>query len=248
MQKETSIIILAAGKGVRMKSELPKVAFKLGGISLIERVISTVKQLSFSKIVVVVGHKEEIVRNCLSDYDNIIFVEQEVQNGTGHAVMVTEHYFLDYNGNIVITPGDVPLLAAQTLVELENLHSQEDASATVLTAILDDPAEYGRIVRDNNGFVEKIVEYKDANEKERKICEINSGIFCFKVRSLFSALSQIDNNNSQRELYLTDTLEILRKDGNKIAAMKVKNSMEVFGINSRKQLDYLEDYIQRKKP
>jgi len=247
MQKETSIIILAAGKGVRMKSELPKVAFKLGGISLIERVISTVKQLPFSTIVVVVGHKEEIVRNCLSDYDNIIFVKQEVQNGTGHAVMVTEHCFSDYNGDIVITPGDVPLLAAKTLVELENLHSQEDASATVLTAILDDPAEYGRIVRDKNGFVEKIVEYKDANEEERKICEVNSGIFCFKAKSLFSALSQINNNNAQRELYLTDTLEILRKDGKKIAAMKVKNSMEVFGINSRKQLDYLEDYIQRKK-
>ncbi|MEA3475611.1 MAG: sugar phosphate nucleotidyltransferase [Candidatus Cloacimonadota bacterium] len=248
MQKETSIIILAAGKGVRMKSELPKVAFKLGGISLIERVVSTVKQLSFSKIVVVVGYKKAIVKKCLADYDNIIFADQEIQNGTGHAVMVTENYFSKYDGNIIIIPGDVPLLSLETLVELKNLHNSENASATVLTAVLDNPTDYGRIVRDNNGFVERIVEYKDANEEERKIREINSGVFCFKGRSLFSALSQIDNNNAQRELYLTDTLEILRKDGNKIAAMKVKDSMEVFGINSRKQLDYLEDYIQGKKP
>ena len=245
MQKETSTIILAAGKGVRMKSELPKVAFKLGGISLIERVVSTIKKLPFSKIIVVIGYKKEIVKKCLADYNDIIYVDQEVQNGTGHAVMVTENYFSKYDGNIIIIPGDVPLLSLETLVELKNLHNSENASATVLTAVLDNPTDYGRIVRDNNGFVEKIVEFKDSNKEERKIREINSGIFCFDAKSLFSALSKINSNNIQKELYLTDTLEILRKEGKKISALTVKDSMEVSGVNSREQLAFLENYIQK---
>ncbi len=245
MQKETSTIILAAGKGVRMKSELPKVAFKLGGISLIERVVSTIKKLPFSKIIVVIGYKKEIVKKCLADYNDIIYVDQEVQNGTGHAVMVTENYFSKYDGNIIIIPGDVPLLTIKTLITLENFHKSENASATVLTAILDDPANYGRIVRDNNGFVEKIVEFKDANKEERKIHEINSGIFCFESKSLFSALSKININNVQKELYLTDTLEILRKEGKKISALTVKDSIEISGINSHEQLAFLENYIQQ---
>ena len=245
MQKETSTIILAAGKGVRMKSELPKVAFKLGGISLIERVVRKVEKLTFSKIVVVIGYKKAIVKKCLADYDNIIFVDQEVQNGTGHAVMVTENYFSKYDGNIIIIPGDVPLLSLETLVELKNLHNSENASATVLTAVLDNPTDYGRIVRDNNGFIERIVEFKDSNEEERKIREINSGIFCFDAKNLFSALSKINSNNIQKELYLTDTLEILRKEGKKISALTVKDSMEVSGVNSREQLAFLENYIQK---
>ncbi|MCK4358062.1 MAG: NTP transferase domain-containing protein [Candidatus Cloacimonetes bacterium] len=245
MQKETSTIILAAGKGVRMKSELPKVAFKLGGISLIERVVRKVEKLTFSKIVVVIGYKKAIVKKCLADYDNIIFVDQEVQNGTGHAVMVTENHFSKYDGNIIIIPGDVPLLSLETLVELKNLHNSENASATVLTAVLDNPTDYGRIVRDNNGFIEKIVEFKDANKEERKIHEINSGIFCFDAKSLFSALSKINSNNIQKELYLTDTLEVLRKEGKKISALTVKDSIEVSGVNSREQLAFLENYIQK---
>lgn len=245
MQKETSTIILAAGKGVRMKSELPKVAFKLGEISIIERVVSTVKKLPFSKIIVVIGYKKEIVKKCLADYDNIIFADQEVQNGTGHAVMVTENYFSEYDGNIIIIPGDVPLLTIKALITLENFHKSENASATVLTAILDEPADYGRVVRDNNGFVEKIVEFKDANKEERKIHEINSGIFCFDAKSLFSALSKININNVQKELYLTDTLEILRKEGKKISALTVKDSIEISGINSHEQLAFLENYIQQ---
>ena len=245
MQKETSTIILAAGKGARLKSELPKVVFELGGISLIERVVSTVKKLTISKIVVVIGYKKEIVKKCIANYDNIIFVDQEVRNGTGHAVMITENYFSKYDGNIIIIPGDVPLFTIKTLITLENFHKSENASATVLTAILDDPANYGRIVRDNNGFVEKIVEFKDANKAERKIHEINSGIFCFDAKSLFSALSKININNVQKELYLTDTLEILRKEGKKISALTVKDSIEISGINSHEQLAFLENYIQQ---
>ena len=245
MQKENSIIILAAGKGVRMKSEIPKVAIKLGGISLIERVIRTVKKHTFSKIVVVIGHKKEIVKNCLVDYDDIIFANQKVQNGTGHAVMVTEKYFSKYDGNIIIIPGDVPLLTIETLVKTINFHNSEKASATVLTAVLDDPVHYGRIVRNNNGSVEKIVEFKDANQEERKIHEINSGIFCFESKSLFPALSKINSNNVQKELYITDTLEILSKESKKISALIVKDSMEVSGINSHEQLAFLENYIQQ---
>ncbi|MBC8525793.1 MAG: NTP transferase domain-containing protein [Candidatus Cloacimonetes bacterium] len=245
MKKGTSVIILAAGKGVRMKSELPKVAFKLAGTSLIERVVNTTFKLPVQNIVVVIGHRKEIVKDCLASFTNIKFAVQVPQNGTGHAVMMTEEYFSEYDGNVIIIPGDVPLLSAETLVELESLHNQENASATVLTVILDDPSEYGRIVRDRQGFVEKIVEFKDANEDEKKVKEINSGIFCFKSKHLFSALKKVDTNNAQNELYLTDTLEILKKAGKKIAAMTVQSPIEVSGVNSQKQLAFLESYIQK---
>ncbi|MBC8313472.1 MAG: NTP transferase domain-containing protein [Candidatus Cloacimonetes bacterium] len=245
MKKKTSVIILAAGKGVRMKSELPKVANKLAGTSLIERVVETFRRFSVQDIFVVVGHKKEIVKDCLSSFTNIKFALQEPQNGTGHAVMMAENFFSDFDGNVFVIPGDVPLLSSETLQNLENLHNKEDASATVLTAVLDDPAEYGRIVRNDENFVEKIVEFRDANEDEKRINEINSGIFCFKSEHLFSALKKIDNDNAQNELYLTDTLEILKNEGKKIAAMIVQNPMEISGVNSQEQLAFLENYIQK---
>jgi UDP-N-acetylglucosamine diphosphorylase/glucosamine-1-phosphate N-acetyltransferase len=247
MGKGISTIVLAAGKGVRMKSKLPKVAFKLDGISLIERVVKTVSQMPFHNIIVVIGYKKEIVKDCLKEYKDVKFALQKEQNGTGHAVMAAKDFFLNYDGNIIIIPGDVPLLTKETLVELEALHCKEDASATVLTAILDNPAEYGRIVRDRLGSVKRIVEFKDATEDEKRIREINSGIFCFKTNVLFSTLQKINNNNAQKELYLTDILEILKKEGEKVAAMTVTEPIEISGVNSREQLAFLENYLQNNK-
>jgi len=242
--KAISCIILAAGKGVRMNSTLPKVALPLGGVPLITRVVSTISKLPFEKVVVVVGHKKEVVKNCLKDFPYLYFAEQKEQKGTGHAVMITREFFPAPDGCIMVIPGDVPLLTANTLQRLAGMHIESEASATVLTAILDEPAEYGRIVRDKDGFVERIVEFKDASEEEKKIREINSGIICFNTQDLFATLPQLTHNNAQNEYYLTDTLEILRKNNHKIAALAVNNPMEVAGVNSKEQLYRLEEYLQ----
>lgn len=247
MKRNTSIIILAAGKGVRMKSNLPKVAHLLAGKSLVERVVTTAEHFKPEKIVVVVGYKKEVVIDCLLGFDNITFVEQKVQLGTGHAVYITRDNFNDFDGTVIIMPGDVPLLKEKTLENLIKVHEEKQAAATVLTVDLDDPTGYGRIVRNDEGYVEKIVEHKDASEEIRKVKEISSGIFCFDARELFSVLPKIDQDNSQNEMYLTDALELLKKEGKSIAAVKVDDPIEVAGINSKEQLQELgKQYLSQK--
>ena len=240
MKRNTSIIILAAGKGVRMKSSLPKVAHLLAGKPLVEWVVTTAEHFKPEKIVVVVGYKKDVVIDCLSEFENIIFIEQKEQLGTGHAVYVTRDNFKDFDGTIIILPGDVPLLKEKTLENLIKIHNEKQAVATVLTVDLDDPTGYGRIVRNDEGYVEKIVEHKDASEEIRKIKEINSGIFCFDAQELFSVLPKIGQDNSQKEMYLTDALELLNKEGKPIAAVKIDDPIEVAGINSKEQLQELE--------
>lgn len=247
MKRKSSIIILAAGKGVRMKSDLPKVAHMLAGKPLVEWVVTTAEHFKPEKILVVVGYKKDVVIDCLSGFDNITYVEQKEQLGTGHAVYVTRENFKDFDGIVIILPGDVPLLREKTLENLIKTHDEKHAAATVLTVDLDDPAGYGRIVRNNTGYVEKIVEHKDASEEIRKINEINTGIFCFDSRELFSVLPKIGQDNSQNEMYLTDAVELLRKGGKPIAAVKVIDPVEVAGINSKEQLQELEDqYLAQK--
>ena len=247
MKNKTSVIILAAGKGVRMKSDLPKVAHSLAGKSLVGRVVTTAELFKPEKIVVVVGYKKEVVIDCLSGFNNITFIEQKEQHGTGHAVYVTRENFKDFDGIVIILPGDVPLLKERTLENLIKIHQEKHAAATVLTVDLDDPAGYGRIVCTDEGYVEKIVEHKDASEEIRKIREINTGIFCFDSHELFSVLPKIGKNNSQNEMYLTDALELLREEGKSIAAVKVNDPVEVAGINSKEQLQELEDqYLAQK--
>ncbi len=247
MKSKISIIILAAGKGVRMKSDLPKVAHLLAGKSLVGRVVTTAEHFKPEKIIVVVGYKKDVVIDCLSEFDNIAFVEQNEQLGTGHAVYVTRENFKDFDGIVIILPGDVPLLREKTLENLLKIHEEKQASATVLTVDLDDPTGYGRIVRNKAGYVEKIVEHKDASEEVRKIKEINTGIFCFDSHELFSVLPKIGQENSQNEMYLTDALELLRNEGKPVAAIKVKDPIEVAGINSKEQLQELEaQYLAQK--
>lgn len=243
-KKAISCIILAAGQGVRMNSVLPKVALPLCGVPLITRVTSTVSKLDCEKIVAVVGYKKDAVKKCLQDFPYLDFIDQKKQKGTGHAVMMTRDLFTNSDGYIIVIPGDVPLLTANTLRKLAQMHVESEASATVLTAILEDPAEYGRIVRNEEGYIERIVEFKDASDKERKIREINTGIICFNTRELFDALPQLTDNNAQKEYYLTDTLEILRKNGKKIAALSTENPIEIAGVNSKDQLYKLEQYVK----
>jgi len=247
MKRNTSIVILAAGKGIRMKSDMPKVAHLLAGKPIIERVVTTAEHFNPEKILVVVGYKKDVVIDCLSEYDNITFVEQKEQLGTGHAVYITRENFRDFDGIVIILPGDVPLLKEKTLENLIKVHKEKHAAATVLTVDLDDPAGYGRIVRTDEGYLEKIVEHKDASEGIRKIREINTGIFCFDSRELFSVLPKIGQDNSQNEMYLTDVLELLRNEGKSVAAVKVNDPVEIAGINSNEQLQELEDqYLAQK--
>ena len=212
--KKTAAIILAAGKGTRMKSDKPKVIFELADKPMINRVVETANKIDSDLIAIVVGYKKEQVIDVVPKNDNIKFVEQVQQNGTGHAVMVTEEIFKDFNGDVFILCGDVPLLRYKTLRKIQEQHREHNASCTVLTAFMEDALRYGRIVRNPDGNVQRIVEFKDATEEEKEIKEINTGIYCFDSKDLFTALQSIDNNNNQKEYYLTDTLEILNSKNN----------------------------------
>lgn len=247
MKKANSIIILAAGKGVRMKSDLPKVVHEFNGKPMVSRIVETAKKINLKKIAVVVGYKKQIVIETLKKFRSIDFVEQKEQKGTGHAVLMAAAVFSKFEGNVVVTPGDVPLLKAETIENLINVHDQKGAVATVLTAKLEDPSGYGRIIRDKDGYVVKIVEHKDASPRELEVNEINSGIFCFDSEKLFKTLPLVNSNNAQNELYLTDTLEILQNKGEKIAAVIANDPLEISGINSQEQMKELESLHDSKR-
>lgn len=233
-------IVLAAGKGTRMKSSKPKVTFNLAGKSLVERVVETASKLDSSLTCVIVGYMKDEVIKLVEKYDNIAFAEQKEQLGTGHAVKIAKDVFHDFEGDVLILCGDVPLTSQETLKGLLNAHRKHNASCTVLTHVIDDPARYGRIIRDSDGNIDSIVEYKDATEEQRLIREINTGIYCFKKDKLFSALEEINNDNAQNEYYLPDTLKILNQKHEIVAGYILKNFVEAAGINSQEQLAQLE--------
>ncbi len=244
--RKCGAIILAAGKGTRMKSIKAKVSFYLSEKSLVQRVVDTALEIDCDLLGIVVGYrKDEVIATIQSD-DRIKYIEQKEQLGTGHAVMMAEDIFKEYVGDVYILCGDVPLLSLETLIQLRDVHREYKAACTVLTIVLPDAGSYGRIVRNEQGNVVRIVEFKDANDEERRIKEINSGIYCFDSAALFDALKKIDNNNKQGEYYLTDVLEILNKEGKKVSAVMTNNIAEVSGINSQLQLAELETEHFRK--
>jgi bifunctional UDP-N-acetylglucosamine pyrophosphorylase/glucosamine-1-phosphate N-acetyltransferase len=244
--KKFSVIILAAGLGTRMKSSLPKVMQSLSGKSLVKWVIDSVSPLRPDNMVVVVGYRHEIVEEYLSKSNvNVKFVCQEKQLGTAHAVMQARGILKNYNGNIVVIGGDVPLIKTTTISNLIK-NSQKSASAvTVLSAEVKDPYGYGRIVR-KDGFLEKIVEEKDANLNEKQIKEINSGIYCFD-KNLWKALLKVEPNNSKKEYYITDTIAILKKLNHKISVLLIKDGVEIKGINSKLELSQTETLLKNQK-
>ena len=244
--RELAAIILAAGKGTRMKSDRAKVTFPIADKPMVQRVVDTALALKCSLIPVVVGFKKETVISCLEDNDRLTFVEQKEQLGTGHAVQMAQESLQDFEGDVLILCGDVPLLSVDTVRMLHEKHVSSGAAATVLTAVLDDAGKYGRMLRDEKGNICGIVEYKDATEEQRKIGEFNTGIYCFDKALLFAALSRISNRNEQQEYYLTDTLGILYNEGHKISNVILEDLMEVSGVNSQEQLAYLEDvYVDK---
>ena len=244
---KTAAIILAAGKGTRMKSDKPKVIFELAGKPMINRVVETANKINSDLIAIVVGYKKEQVMDVVPKNDNIKFVEQVQQNGTGHAVMVTEEIFKHFDGDVFILCGDVPLLRHKTLEKIQEHHRKFNASCTVLTAFMDDALKYGRIVRNPDGNVQRIVEFKDATEEEKEINEINTGIYCYNAKDLFAALQRINNKNNQNEYYLTDTLEILNNMNKLVTSIILNDMVEASGVNSKEQLADLETEFLRRQ-
>jgi UDP-N-acetylglucosamine diphosphorylase/glucosamine-1-phosphate N-acetyltransferase len=244
-----SVVILAAGKGKRMKSSLPKVLHLLSGKPLLSYVINLAKGLNPDRIVVVIGHGAEKVKHesGVGSRESIEFVEQKEQLGTGHAVRQTEEALKDFSGNILILSGDAPLLRIETVRSLIKIHADSDAAVTILTAKVDNPAGYGRIVRDNTGRVVNIIEEKDAPQEIKKISEINSGIYCFKKDFLFDSLKKIDKNNVQQEYYLTDAVSLAFKSSLKIEALTAKDQHEIMGINTPEELEEAERFMNSRK-
>jgi bifunctional UDP-N-acetylglucosamine pyrophosphorylase/glucosamine-1-phosphate N-acetyltransferase len=224
-------IILAAGEGKRMYSKVPKVLHKLCGLTMVEHVINCAKEIGCKEPVVVIGHGADKVRETIKD---VKFVMQEQQLGTGHAVMQADEYIND--GDILVLYGDTPLVSAEKINEMYQFHKAGNYGVTVLTADLDDPAGYGRILRDQKCLIEAIVEDKDASPDVKNIKEINSGMYFFKGTELKKALKKLTNNNAQGEYYLTDALQIIKAAGYGIAAFKTNDPTEIMGVNNKLQL------------
>lgn len=216
---EKNTIILAAGKGSRMKSKLYKVLHQICGKSMVSHVLSQVTKLNMTQIVTVVGFGAADVEAELGNQTE--YVVQDQQLGTGDAVLRAEDLLKDSDGTTLVISGDTPLFTAETLKKLFAYHEDKKATATILTSQAPNPTGYGRIVRNDLGIVEKIVEQKDANSEEKAIHEINTGVYVFDNQQLFKALHQINNQNAQGEYYLTDAIEVLKQQGGTIAAYKM---------------------------
>ncbi len=236
-------VVLAAGKGTRMKSNLAKVLHEVFFSPMILHVIGTVQEVHPDKTIVIVGHQREAVMQLLSGY-NTQFVVQEQQLGTGHAVLCAEEEIQERDGVVMILCGDTPLLKAETLRSMYDNHTNNDAVLTIMTTTLDNPTNYGRILCDEKGKVIAIVEEKDASEAQRKIKEINAGIYCVNRNFLFDALRKVGTENSQGEVYLTDIVAIAVASGFNVSAFSNPCSKDILGVNSRVELALAHREIQ----
>jgi bifunctional UDP-N-acetylglucosamine pyrophosphorylase / glucosamine-1-phosphate N-acetyltransferase len=243
---ELHVVVLAAGKGTRMKSRLPKVLHKIGGLTIIERVLRTAAALDPNSITIVVGHGADEVKGSLARRASVQFAEQEQQLGTGHALLQTRPHLEGKKGTVVLLSGDAPLLTVDSLKALIATHTEAQASATVITANFPRPFGYGRIVR-TSGRISKIVEERDATSAQKAIGEINSGIYAFDLAPLFSALDSIGTANKQGEYYLPDLVAIYRKQKRAVATWTVGRADEIRGINSRAELAEVTTMVRQQK-
>jgi len=237
-----AVAVLAAGKGTRMKSALPKVLQPLAGATLVERVLASCEQLQPERRLLIVGHQAERVEQQLQGLSGLEFVLQQPQNGTGHAVQQLLEPLSDFKGDLLVLNGDVPLLRPETLAALLEQHRSSGAAVTLLTARLDDPSGYGRVFADANGSVSAIVEHRDCNDQQRLNDLTNAGIYCFNWAKLAEVLPKLTTDNDQGELYLTDTVALLRPAMHR----EVADADEIAGINDRLQLSQCETALQER--
>ncbi len=242
-QDELLCLILAAGKGTRMKSDLAKVLHSLCGRPLLSYVVDVARRVGAVRTVIIVGHQADRVRESVRGGD-LSFVEQREQLGTGHAVRIAREEFREWKGPILILCGDVPLLTPETLEALLLEHRKSGAAVTVLTTVLGDPGSYGRVVKEEGGEVLRIVEARDASEEEKRVREINAGIYCAGGDFLAEAVGEIRNENAQKEYYLTDIVEIARRKGLRVRALVAAFPPEVMGINTPDDLGEAERLVR----
>jgi bifunctional UDP-N-acetylglucosamine pyrophosphorylase/glucosamine-1-phosphate N-acetyltransferase len=244
--REFTLVILAAGKGTRLKSRLPKVLHRLAGKPLLEYVVEAARTLSPRGTCVIVGHQASQVQKVFSNLP-VEFIVQEPQLGTGHAVQVARRFWESHQGDLLVLSGDVPLISTKTLAELVDAHSRAGSSATLMSTVLERPEGYGRVLRSSRGDVEGIVEEKDATPEQREIREINAGIYCFQIPALAQIIGQLAATNSQQEYYLTDCIGLLKATGQCVGAVICSDPMEVCGVNSRWELSQLEKLVRKRK-
>jgi bifunctional UDP-N-acetylglucosamine pyrophosphorylase / glucosamine-1-phosphate N-acetyltransferase len=241
---ERFAIVLAAGKGTRMKSKLYKVLHPVLGKPMVQHVVDQLKALQLTNITTVVGFGAEKVQEQLGEYSE--YVVQEEQLGTGHAVLQAEKYLKGRKGTTLVVCGDTPLLTKETLQQVLDYHEREQAKVTILTAHADDPTGYGRVIRNANNEVEKIVEQKDASLSEQKVQEINTGTYCFDNELLFEALHNVSNDNAQGEYYLPDVIQIAQQSNEKVVAFQTEHFEETIGVNDRVALSQAENYMKQR--
>lgn len=241
---ESVAIVLAAGKGTRMKSELPKVLHQVCGLSMVEHVFNAIRGAGVKKIVCIIGHKADLMRERLAHHSDVQFALQAEQKGTGHAVAMAEPLLRDHHGAALVLAGDTPLLKSSSLIGLLNELTENNAKAVVGTAITANNKGLGRVVRDRLGNFEKIVEEKDASPEQQLIQEINTGCYAFDCQSLWSAITEIRPNNSQGEYYLTDCPAILKARGHIVRAAAKLDIHEAMGVNTPEQLAEVENVLK----
>lgn len=237
-------LILAAGKGTRMKSELPKVIHKVNGVPMISKIISVLNGLEPEENILILGHKKEEVLKVVGEEAD--YVVQTEQLGTGHAVIQAKEKLADYDGDVMVLCGDTPLLREETLRDLYNFHKESGAATTILTSIYENPFGYGRIVK-NGEKVTAIVEEKEADEETKKIKEVNAGVYCCNAKELFAALKKVTNNNEKGEYYLTDIVGIQVGEGKTVASFVLEDNREILGVNSKVELAEASKILRERK-
>jgi len=240
--KGLAVIVLAAGKGTRMKSSIAKVLHPIKNQPLLYYVLESLVPLNPDFSVLVVGFQSAVVKESFSNR-GLIFVEQKEQLGTGHAAQQAKLALHDFSGDVLVVCGDMPLIKSQTLVDLVTRHREKKSACTVLTLKSSEKKDFGLVIRDEQGSVSKIVECKDASEDEKKVDEFNSGVYCFDKHLFLKALDEIDNNNIQKEYYLTDTIEYIVNNGFLVESLQIRDNTQLLGINTQEDLSLAEKIL-----
>ena len=240
--KGLAVIVLAAGKGTRMKSSIAKVLHPIKNQPLLYYVLESLVPLNPDFSVLVVGFQSAVVKESFSNR-GLIFVEQKEQLGTGHAAQQAKLALHDFSGDVLVVCGDMPLIKSQTLVDLVTRHREKKSACTVLTLKSSEKKDFGLVIRNEQGSVSKIVECKDASEDEKKVDEFNSGVYCFDKHLFLKALDEIDNNNIQKEYYLTDTIEYIVNNGFLVESLQIRDNTQLLGINTQEDLSLAEKIL-----